>query len=229
MAVGSTEHIVVVSATRTERKLGLVIVRLTPVHLLRRSGQWRSISRPAQATVTAPVADTIFIIGMLSIRVGVALRSALVWKASAGSIRRVPLLGVFEGIRLMTVIAVLTAKRTILGSCALISIHVDSSVDRGGRDRCRRLRCRRLGSGRNITSSCEGKVLKAAEGSGRTALACASIMLQPADVTAPVADSEDHLLDIVGHAIEVRAVALVIYYFFSSLSHLKSIATELAT
>jgi len=50
---------------------------------------------------------------MLSIRVGIALRSTLVRKASAGGIRRVPLLSVCEGIRLMTVVAVLAAKRTI--------------------------------------------------------------------------------------------------------------------
>ena len=78
-----------------------------------------------------------------------------------------------------------------------------------------------------MTSSVEGKVLEAAEGGGLTALALAGVVLQPADVTAPVADSEDHLLHIAGHAVEVRAVALVIHYLFISLGHLKCVATEL--
>jgi hypothetical protein len=118
----------------------------------------------------------------------------------------------------MAVVAVLTAERAIFGSRALVSIHVDSGVDRSGRGR--------RGS-RSMTSSVEGKVLEAAEGGGLTALALAGVVLQPADITAPVADSEDHLLHIAGHAVEVRAVALIIHYLFISLSHLKSVATEL--
>jgi len=99
----------------------------------------------------------------------------------------------------MTVVAVFTAKRTIFGSWALVSIHVDSIVDGSGRSG----RCRRSRVGRNITSSCEGKVLKAAEGGSLAALTFTGIMLQPTNVTAPVADSEDHLLHIAGHAVEV--------------------------
>ena len=220
MAVGTAKHIIVVSATGTKGKGGLgIFIRLASVHLLRRNGRKRSISRPAQATVITAIAETIFIIGMLSFRVGVALRSTLVGKASAGNLSRVPFQGVFEGIRSMTVVAVFTAKRTIFGSWALVSIHVDSIVDGSGRSR-------RIRVGRNITSSCEGKVLKAAEGGSLAALTLTGIMLQPANVTAPVADSEDHLLHIAGHVVEVRAVLFVINYFFISLSHLESIATE---
>jgi hypothetical protein len=65
----------------------------------------------------------------------------------------------------MTVIAVLAAKRTILVVMTLVSIYVDSVVDRSGWSRWCRRRLRRsgrlrIGVGRR-TSSCEGKVLKA--------------------------------------------------------------------
>jgi hypothetical protein len=105
----------------------------------------------------------------------------------------------------MTVVAVFTAKRTIFGGWALVSVHVDSIVDGSRRSgRCRRSgRSRRSRVGRNITSSCEGKVLEAAEGGSLAALTFTGIMLQPTNVTAPVADSEDHLLHIAGHAVEV--------------------------
>jgi len=79
MAVGSAKHIIVVSATGTKGKGGFgIFIRLASVHLLRRNGRKGGFSRPAQATVIAPIAETIFIIGMLSSRVGVALRSTLV-------------------------------------------------------------------------------------------------------------------------------------------------------
>jgi hypothetical protein len=94
MAVGSAKHVIVVIAAGTIRDIFLI--RFASVHLLRR--RCISISRPAQAAVTATIAETIQNIGMLSLRVSVALRSALVGKASAGSISRVPLRGVFEGI-----------------------------------------------------------------------------------------------------------------------------------
>jgi len=78
----------------------------------------------------------------------------------------------------MTVVAVLAAKRAIHSGQAFISIHVDSIVDRSWwsrRCRSRWFGCRRsgrlrirIGIGRR-TSSCEGKVLEAAEGIDRAA------------------------------------------------------------
>jgi len=125
----------------------------------------------------------------------------------------------------MTVIAVLAAKRSIISGWAPVSIHVDRIVDRSWRSRW----SRRCGRHRRRTTGCEGKVLKATVGIGRATGTCASVVLQPADIiTAPIADSEDHLLKIVGHSVQVIAVTLVLYYFFSALSHRKSIATELA-
>jgi len=123
-----------------------------------------SISRPAQAAVVASIAETIFIITVLSISVVVALRSALIGQASAGSIRGAPLLDVTERIGHMAVVAVLTTKRTVLGGRAPISILVDSVVDRYGRFRSRRLR-----SG-GMAGSREGKILKTTDGCGCTTL-----------------------------------------------------------
>jgi len=94
MAVGSAKHVVVVSTAGT---IGdIFLIRFASVHLL--CGSFSSISRPTQAAVTTAIAETILIIGMLSIRVCVTLRSTLVGKAPASGIRRAPLLGVFEGI-----------------------------------------------------------------------------------------------------------------------------------
>jgi len=81
---------------------------------------------------------------------------------------------------LVTIVAVFAAKRTIHSGQALISIHVDSIVDRSWwswwcRSRwygCRRSGRLRIRVGTRIgrrTSSCEGKVLEAAEGINRAA------------------------------------------------------------
>jgi hypothetical protein len=74
MAVSSTKHVVVVFAAGT---IGdIFLIRFASVHLL--WGSSSSISRPAQAAVTAAIAEASLINGMLDIRVEVALRSTLV-------------------------------------------------------------------------------------------------------------------------------------------------------